>query len=149
MSQPICDAKYQFRDELPRLAGAPPFGLSQRHAGLQAVDVMASALLFPTFSFKHAIVCDVFGMHASKSQWHCFLAAWFFWPCKPSWRRLFCQFCLLVVVVVLARAERQCAYVHRKCARLIRVKRRSLANPVRTGPPARLPHLQCHPWNLK
>ena len=52
MSQPICDAKYQLRDELPRLAGAPTFGLSQSHAGLQAADILASALLFPTVSFK-------------------------------------------------------------------------------------------------
>jgi len=54
MSAPICEAKYQSADELPRLSGAPTFGHSQSHAGLQVADIIASALVYPEVSQRHA-----------------------------------------------------------------------------------------------
>lgn len=54
MSEGICQAKFNTRDELPRLLDAPVFGHSQSHAGLQAADWIASAPLFPCASSRHA-----------------------------------------------------------------------------------------------
>jgi hypothetical protein len=54
MTRPIAQAKYLSRDELPHLIGVPSFGHSESHAGLQVADLLASALLFPAVSTRHA-----------------------------------------------------------------------------------------------
>jgi hypothetical protein len=54
MTRPICQAKYRSVEKLPRLCGVPTFGHSENHAGLQAADLIASALLYPVVSQRHA-----------------------------------------------------------------------------------------------
>lgn len=54
MTQAVARSKFGDRDALPRLLDVPVFGHSESHAGLQVADWLASALIFPIVSHRHA-----------------------------------------------------------------------------------------------
>jgi len=54
MTQAVARSKFGDRDALPRLLDVPVFGHSESHAGLQVADWLASALIFPMVSHRHA-----------------------------------------------------------------------------------------------